>query len=93
MKQIFKAGETEDTFRGFYNAESWIKEQGLYVGSMERDRPIGISKEDWVCTYKWRHLTKEDKNELDGIICSGDKRNSDVAIIMFDDVDKREAYI
>jgi len=93
MKKIFKAGTIEDSFRGYYDAESWIREQGFHDGSMQRDCPIGISKEDWVGGCKWRYLTENDRNDLDGVMISNDYRNGDVTVVIFDEEDKRKLYI
>lgn len=90
MKKIFK---TEKDFDGFYSANNWLKEYEYFEGSMQRGAPIGLSKEDWVEGCKWRNLTQEGKESLDGIIAAGDKRNGDVTIIIFDEKDKKEDYI
>lgn len=65
-------------FQGFYAAEKWCRENGYSVGSMQRDDPIGILRGD-VCIAKWRHLTKAERDALDGTI-EGDKRNGPVYV-------------
>jgi hypothetical protein len=87
MRKTFKAGED---FDAFYAAEKWLRENGYSIGSMEREKPIGIAKGDCYIS-KWRNLG-EDKARLDGVIASGDKRNSDITVIIFDDADPGGIY-
>ena len=90
MKKEF-AGSKD--FEAYYAAEKWIRESGLHDGSMQRDAPIAITKDDWCAGMKWRDIYREGKLTLDGIICAGDKRNGMVTIVMFDEDDAREKYI
>lgn len=48
-------------------ASAWARERGFTVGSMERNRPIGIMLD---CEYisKWGGLTHEERSQLDGMI-------------------------
>lgn len=87
MRKTFKAG---DDFEAFYAAEKWLEDNGYSSGSMERERPIGIAKGDCYIS-KWRNLG-QDKALLDGCIAAGDKRNSDVTVIIFDDADPSGIY-
>lgn len=89
MKKVFKS---DRTFGAYYDAEKFIKEQGLFYGSMECDRPIGIAKEDWVCC-KWRHITTAGKQALTGVIISKDFREGDVTVVIFDDVDTLQSSL
>jgi hypothetical protein len=82
MRKVFKAG---NDFEAFYAAEKWAKENGYSVGSIERDAPIGLAKGDCYIS-KWRNLG-EDRERLDGVIARGDKRTSDVTVIIYDDTD------
>jgi len=90
MKKEFTGSKD---FEAYYAAEKWIRESGLYDGSMERDAPIAISKNDWCAGMKWRNLYLEDKLALDGVICSGDKRNGTITVVIFDEVDQLKQYI
>lgn len=87
MRKVFKA---DGDFGAFYAAEKWVRENGYSVGSMERDRPIGLAKGDYYIS-KWRNLG-EDKLLLDGVIAEGSKRENDITVIIFDDEDKAGIY-
>lgn len=87
MRKVFKA---DGDFGAYYAAEKWIKENGYSYGSMERNYPIGIAKGDCYIS-KWCNLGG-DKNLLDGVIAEGSKRDNDVTVIIFDDVDKNGIY-
>lgn len=82
MRKTFKA---KDDFEAFYAAEEYLKENGYSIGSIERNAPIGVAKGDCYIS-KWCNLGS-DRKFLDGVIAEGDKRNGDVTIIIFDDVD------
>lgn len=84
MRKTFKA---DGAFGAFYAAETWLRDNGYSVGSMERDRPIGIAKGDCDIS-KWSNLGA-DKALLDGVIAGGSKRDSDITIIIFDNTDPR----
>ena len=87
MKKVFAA---DGDFGAIYAAENWLKENGYSYGSMERNWPIGIAKGDCYIS-KWTNLG-EDMKLLDGVIAEGSKRDSDVIVIIFDDVDKNGVY-
>lgn len=88
MRKTFKV---DGDFGAFYAAEKWCKDNGYSVGSMERERPIGLAK-DASYVSKWCNLSGSDKKILDGVIAEGSKRNNDVTVIIFDEVDQRGVY-
>jgi hypothetical protein len=87
MRMVFKA---DGDFGAFYAAEKWCCDNGYSVGSMERDRPIGLAKGNYDIS-KWHNLGS-DKQLLDGVIAEGSKRENDVTVIIFDDVDQKGVY-
>lgn len=84
MKKTFSG---EKDFEAYYNAEKWLREHGFNFGSMERNSPIGISKDEWISECKWRYISQQGKNSLDGVICDGDHRGHFITVIIFDDND------
>lgn len=59
---------TGEEFGAYYQACTWLREQGYSCGSMQRDSPIGIMRGlDWQIA-KWRNLNARERGELDGTI-------------------------
>lgn len=86
MNYVFKS---DKTFGAIALAKSKVKELGFCTGSMERDLPIGVFKPgSYYVGHKWKYVDKQGREELVGIITSDDFRDSDVALTIFDDVDK-----
>ena len=71
------------TFENYYMAKNWLHENGYSDGSMARDLPIGLLKEENILIAKWGNLTKEEISELDGVMISDDFREGNVEIIIF----------
>jgi hypothetical protein len=88
MRKTFKEN---GAFGAVYEAEKWLKENGYSIGSMDSDAPIGVAKGEGRYISKWHNLG-EDKVLLDGVIARGWKRDSDITIIIFDDVDPKGIY-
>ena len=82
MRYTYTGGE----FEGFYRAERKAKELGFAVASMQRDYPIAVATPDMEIYGKWTNLCKEELQSMSGVIV-GDKRNSPVTLIVFDDAD------
>ncbi len=68
-----------ETFSAIEKAETYVRSLGFAIGSMCGDLPIGIKKGDFEIS-KWRNLSKEDIDTLDGKIVSNDFRNGDVEV-------------
>ena len=78
MKKVFdKTGD----FEAFCEAENYLKKNGYSWGSMQCDDPIGIMKGDFNIS-KWRNLSTNERNALDGII-TGDTRNGPVTVEIY----------
>ena len=73
-----KTFTNEGTFKAYYAATKWLKEEGYSYGSMANVNPIGIMKGDWDIA-KWYNLSTTDKELLDGTI-TGDMREGPVTI-------------
>lgn len=74
VKIFSQAGD----FEAIRAAEAWCAEQGLSVGRMCGDEPMGLKKGSYDI-QKWRNLSAEDRAGLDGTI-TGDKRNGPVTV-------------
>jgi hypothetical protein len=83
MKIVFE--KNEEAFETIGKARSAATEYGCSYGSMCMDDPIALYKGDCDVS-KWRHLSQQDKNEMDGVIL-GEKRNGPVTLIIFDNDD------
>lgn len=65
-------------FNAFAEAKAYCKERGLSVGTMQGDAPIGLKYGDYAIA-KWRNLSDNEKQALDGTI-TGNKRNGPVVV-------------
>lgn len=70
------------TFNAFYSAENYLKELGYSVGSMCRSEPIGFKHGD-LYVAKWYNLSKEDREQLDGIMLPEPDFREGGAVILF----------
>lgn len=70
------------TFEAVGAAEKWLKENGYAYGSMQRDAPIGIAREEETSYIsKWRNLGG-DASLLNGAMVSDDFREGSVTIVL-----------
>lgn len=64
---ITKTFSASGDFVAYTEAEQWCIQNGYSVGSMQAGSPVGIKKGD--CRIaKWRNLSQDEINNLDGII-------------------------
>ena len=70
------------TFEAFYAAESYLEELGYAVGSMCSREPIGFKHGD-DRVAKWYNLSKEDKEQLDGVMLPEPEFREGGAVILF----------
>jgi len=84
-KTITRGPNTE--FGALYEAQEYLQSRQYIVGSLDGDNPIGFSNQmlGWSSMAKWRNLSKEDKDKLDGVLVSECFRTKDVKIIFFQD--------
>tara|TARA_R100000951_G_C2653160_1_gene185164 strand:- start:11228 stop:11521 length:294 start_codon:yes stop_codon:yes gene_type:complete len=70
-----------EDFSGIGGARDFLKEKGFSIGSMQRDAPMGVSKE-YEYIAKWRNLSSDDRLQLDGTITftDGGPRNGTATI-------------
>lgn len=54
-------------FVAYTEAEQWCIQNGYSVGTMQAGSPVGIKRGDFRIA-KWRNLSQEDINNLDGTI-------------------------
>lgn len=72
--------EAEGTFEALSQAQKWCLENDIAMGSLERDRPVGLmwgAEEHFIS--KWTRMTKAEQDELDGRL-TGDKRHGPIEI-------------
>lgn len=74
------------TFSNYYKALGWLKENGYRFGSMSWPfREIAVVKgEKYNLPQKWKNMSKEQRNQVDGVIFSHDYREGEVKIILFE---------
>jgi len=70
------------TFMSYYEAERHLKDLGYSVGSMCRNEPIGF-KHGELYVAKWYNLSKEDKENLDGVMLPEPDFREGSSIILF----------
>ena len=87
MKVVF--ADKED-FKAIRKAEQFAKDNGMIVGSMASDMPMGLADAD-IYSYvaKWHNIPYEGKKLLSGVII-GEKRNGPVTVVLFDAEDTLE---
>lgn len=73
-----KTFNQQGTFQALYAAQNWLRENGYSYGSTCRGEPIGLLKGDYVVA-KWRNLTRQEINELDGVV-TGCPRNGPITV-------------
>lgn len=81
MKKTFK--NTGEDFSAIRAAESYLKEIGFSMGSMEGKCPIGVHQGDLFIS-KWTRMTTDEQNALDGALESADFREKDVILTISD---------
>jgi len=59
-----------ETFSAHYAAQEWLRENGYSYGSTCRNMPIAIKKGDYSIA-KWKNLTNEERQDIDGKLYSG----------------------
>lgn len=79
MEKTFYAA---DEWGAIALAEEWCRENGISVGRMCGNSPIGIKRGAYTI-QKWRNLSSEDIARLDGTI-EGDFRNGPVTVNLKD---------
>lgn len=81
FKRTFKhAGES---FSACNEAEKYLRSHGFSIGSMCMDEPRGLKKGANVWIHKWRNLSIQDKDSLDGVMTSDDFRDGDITIHLY----------
>lgn len=64
FKKIFSGNG--EKFSGTYEAEAWLEINGYSVGAMARHEPRGVMKGVGIFIGKWRNLSEEERQALDG---------------------------
>jgi hypothetical protein len=75
--------KVDGTFESFYAAQRWCTDNGYEDGSMCSPMPIAIMKGEYNLPWKWKNMTKAQRNSVDGVIDSNDFREGEVKIYIF----------
>ena len=83
-RKIIKKIEFDDkgTFRAYYVACGWLKDNGYSYGSTCASLPLGFVKGEWNMPYKWKNMTVKQRKKVDGVVI-GDLREGVVTLIFF----------
>lgn len=69
----------QDAFSGYYDAEKFLKKEGLTVGSMCGQQPTAaIRGADYV--GKWKNIRSNEWKHIDALIVGEDYRSKDVSV-------------
>lgn len=61
--------------------EDELRARGFSIGALQRDDPRGIMRGDYD-VQKWRNLSKQDRDELDGVMrFTGSPRNASAIVV------------
>jgi hypothetical protein len=72
------------TFCAINKAQSFLRELGYTIGSMERNNPIGFADDEkYGYVSKWNNMNPTEHKLLDGVIISNDFREGGVKILFF----------
>lgn len=74
--------EQKGRFEAYYSAVKWIKENGYSAGSTCVFSPVAVFKGD-CCVEKWRNLSPEEKNDIDGLL-DGDFQEGPLTLEIYD---------
>lgn len=87
IKTVVKEkGDKKDTFSATYKIEQRAEAMGFVVGSLCRDKPVGIARADrYNAVAKWHNLDASDMLLLDGVVLSRDHRHGDSYLVLFAD--------
>jgi len=75
MQKVFTE---QGDFKATEAAEAWCKEQGISVGTMQRNSPRGLKRGECIIA-KWRNLDNKDHKLLDGKM-TGDPRHGPITV-------------
>lgn len=81
FKRTFKHNGGD--FSATNQAEEYLRTYGFSIGSMCMNEPRGIKKGPGVWIHKWRNLSIDDKDMLDGVMTSDNPRSGDVTIHLY----------
>lgn len=73
------------TFQSFYAAQAWCAANGYEEGSMCSPMPIAIMKGVYDLPWKWKNLSKKEKQMVDGVIVTNTNtfREGEITIYIF----------
>lgn len=71
------------TFSAMYSAQDFLKLNGYSYGSTDYTKHVAIVKGEYNLPEKWKNMTVEQRNSVNGIITSLDYRDGSVEVILY----------
>lgn len=71
------------TFQSHYAACGWCGENGYSYGSTDIGRYVAVRKGEYDLPQKWKNMTAAERNSVDGVMASHDRREGSVTIYIF----------
>jgi len=75
--------EDDKEFGAYHKAEKWCKDNGYSFGSSCSNSPTAVFKGEDHYVAKWRNLSPEEKNAVDGLITYSSMRSGPVKLDVF----------
>ena len=79
FSKTFNGTEGED-FSAYNEAEKYLREKGFDLGSMQAGAPTAVARNADIS--KWRNISVEERNELDGVIVGASFRGLPVTVYL-----------
>lgn len=75
----------EGTFESYNLAQAWCAENGYDEGSLCSPMPVGIMKGEYNLPWKWKNMSKKERQMVDGVIVTntGTFREGEITIYIF----------
>jgi len=74
------------SFSALNDASNYVKTLNFTQGSLCESEPVGLAKKDeYDSIAKWRNISKEDRDKLNGVLLSNDFRNGAVCAVIFEE--------
>lgn len=71
------------TFESHWAAQGWCSSNGYSCGSSDVGQIIALRKGEYDLPQKWKNFDKEDKESIDGVMYSTDRREGETTIYIF----------
>ena len=79
--------KVDGTFQSLYAATDWARKNGYVYGSLCCDMPVALRKgcsfSEYDLPQKWKNMSTEDIDSIDGVIVSKEFREGLVTVMLF----------